>query len=85
MRQAGGERDPSNRSTSSSRIKACNQQCVKQHTAPPLATIDELVTVAFGHRPVKGTISFSLNNAAFDEAVLRASHETQISQVVSLF
>lgn len=29
--QAGGEQDPSNRSTSSGRIKACNQRCVKHH------------------------------------------------------
>lgn len=38
-----------------------------------------------GHRPAKGTISLSLNNAAFEGAVLRASRETQISQILSLF
>lgn len=87
FRQAGAEKDPSNKSTSSCRIKACNQQIVKQHKCSSSCHCwwACYCVACNGHGPVKGIISVSLNNAAFDRAALRASCKTQISKWLVCF
>lgn len=69
FRQAGAEQDPSNKSTSSCqcRIKACGQQLVKEHECSSCCHRwwACYCLACNGHRPVKGIISFSFNNAAF--------------------
>lgn len=63
FRQAEAEQDPSNKSspTSSCRIKACNQQLVKQHKRSSSCHCwwACYYIACNGHGPVKGIISFS--------------------------
>lgn len=61
FRQAEAEQDPSNKSTSSCRIKACNQQLVKQHKHSSSCHCwwACYYIACNGHGPVKGIISFS--------------------------
>lgn len=87
FRQAGAEQDPSNKTSSSCRIKACNQQLVKQHKCSSSCRCwwACYCVACNGHGPMKGLISFSLYNAAVDRAVLWASCKTQICKWLVCF
>lgn len=77
FRRTGAEEDPSNKSTSScqSRIKVCEQQLAEQHKCSSCfrCWYACYCLVCGEQEPVKDVVSFSLNNADRDGAVLQAS------------
>ncbi len=90
FRQAGAEQDPSNKSTSSCQHgikKLVINNLLKQHKCSSCCRCwwACYCVACNGHGPVKGVISFSFNNAAFDRAVLRARCKTRISKWLVCF